>query len=432
MALSPRIAQHLLRTVAKLAFRRVEVTGLQHLSDSTIDIIVGDTAGRWTGPLLLAAALPVPCVGILDHLDAGTTTLARALGWIELTPKTSKNSGNEALDEALHIIRDTLVYRSKFVMVGGAFSDPIFASVLALSLATEFPDRTVRLIPAGVRRVSAHVGRESALVQLASPITVSALRIGQRWQKRQCAAELTRLVEESQAIMRVETDDWSALRAWDAICRLHRAQQLSGWSHGTSQRMFTLLQDEPDGQRLAARVQAWLDALESTGLRPSDLERSLDGIPSSQVHSALKLFLLPLVLVGIPLFAGVGWIGRTSTAQMFKDNDWPAWLILLLSNTFVALLFTAFCFALLAVKGAGYGALVSIFLITTGWVTYQTASQSLRPACIWNRLKNLGRRSRIYAWAWQERASLLESIRAVLTRPRGDDPPLFPRSLLER
>ena len=217
MALSPLIAQHLLRAVAKLAFRRVEVTGLQHLSDSTIDIIVGDTAGRWTGPLLLAAALPVPCVGMLDHLDTGTTTLARALGWIELTQQTSKNSGPESIDDALHIIRDTLIHRSKFVMVGRAFPDPTFASVLALSLATEFPDRIVRLIPAGVRRVSAHVGRESALIQLAAPITVSALRIGQRWQKRQRAAELTHLVEESQAIMRVETDDWSALRSWDDV-----------------------------------------------------------------------------------------------------------------------------------------------------------------------------------------------------------------------
>ena len=72
--------------------------------------------------------------------------------------------------------------------------------------------------------------REQVLVQLGSATQVNALRVGHKWQRRQRAAELTRLVEESQAAMYVVTDDWNVLRSWDAICRLHRRQQVSGWS----------------------------------------------------------------------------------------------------------------------------------------------------------------------------------------------------------
>jgi hypothetical protein len=426
------IARKLTAFAAQSAFQQVEVTGLEHSGDNSIDIIVGDSTAPWTGTLLIAATLPLPCTGLIYDVSGRGRGIAEALNWIKVADSSDYDSGFDLIDAILPQIKSRLSQRSTLVLCGRTFPDPTFAAALALTLAAEYSERAIRLIPAGIRRVVKPKAREQVLVQLGSATQVNALRVGHKWQRRQRAAELTRLVEESQAAMYVVTDDWNVLRSWDAICRLHRRQQVSGWSLGTSQKMYGLLVEEPDGQQLVTRVQNWLDALDGAELSPSDLDRSVKNEPFVHIRTLFEMLLLPLVIIGLPLFRGFYWVGRLSTKRMHDSTDWSAWRILFFSNVIMATSLLIFCLGVGSVHGWGYGGGTATLLLATRWVTRRIVGYERWPIRLWRRIRCIGARHQVHSWAWQERASLSETIQIVLSRPRGDDPPLFPKTIFDR
>ena len=82
--------------------------------------------------------------------------------------------------------------------------------------------------------------------------------------------------------------------------------------------------------------------------------------------------------------------------------------------------------------GWWYGVSVAGTLAAAGWTARRFSIHGGTLHSMWRRLLNLRARRKIYAWAWQERAALSEAIALVLSRPRGDDPPLFPQTIFER
>jgi len=430
VGLIPSITSRLTSFAAHFAFQRIEATGIEQLGERSIDVIVADAPARWTGTVLTAAALPVASTGIVYDRSGQGNRISEVLQWITVSPEDDTEL--DVISSILPGLRMCLQRCSTLVLCGRTFPEPIFAAALALTLAEEYPDRVVRLIPAGVRRVVDPHERERVLVQLGASTQVNALRVGHKWQRRQRAAELTRLVEETQASMYISTDNWDALRAWDAVCRLHRRQQASGWNLGTSQRMYKLLVGEPDGQQLATRVQHWLNILDGAELRPSDLDRSVEHAPSSAIASTLEVLLLPLVLVGRPLYWSFQCVGRLSTPRMHDENEWTAWRTMFISNALMMVSLVLFSLVLGYVHGVLIGLICAAGLLASGWVTRRLASRGGWVNRVWGRLRTLRTRPQIHAWAWQERVSLLEAIQSVLGRPRGDDPALFPKTIFER
>lgn len=432
MGLSSLIWRHPLRAMASLAFRRIEIAGLEHLAQHTVNIVVADCGGTWTGPLVLATKVPDAVAGIVVGSDANERKAADILGWHFVETNASGQDDYQAIDALVSGIQPALPRVSNLVIGGGSPDDLRRAALLAISLATKLRDESVRLIPASIQRVPDGVCRESLLVQLAHPITVSPLRVGQRWQKQQRMVELNRLIHDVHASLAVGSSDWEGICAWDAVYRLYRREQASAWPAGTSERMFKVLQDEPDGQRLAQRVTQWLKALEAVGLRPEELDTSVEQLPPNPPTVLAECLLLPLVLIGVPLFAGLGWAGRLLTRQMFGPSDKRAFTGLAVAAALFGCLFLGFVFATLAVHGVVAGIAAVTLIVGSAWITPRVLGYRAHAYSVLKRLLALGRRNKTHAWAWQERASLLEATRLLYARPHGDEAALFPKSLLDR
>ena len=143
-------------------------------------------------------------------------------------------------------------------------------------------------------------------------------------------------------------------------------------------------------------------------------------------HPYFIRMLLPLVIIGLPLFRGFYWSRQAFNKAYARQHRLVGVAHSVFSNVIMATSLLIFCLGVGSVHGWGYGGGTATLLLATRWVTRRIVGYERWPIRLWRRIRCIGARHQVHSWAWQERASLSETIQTVLSRPRGDDPPLFP------
>jgi len=193
---------------------------------------------------------------------------------------------------------------------------------MALGSKSTHPEQRVYIVPCGLYYSAPNRFRSAALLQLGSPIEVTAERVAAHSQDERAAVrQLTEDLEAEVRALTVTAEDWETIHTLDSARRLYQPDGIPLAARVELARrfneVFPTVKDEPDVAAFLARMQQYMDLLGDLGLTDREVRRLTD--KKSRRLAAAKLglstaMLTPLALIGaplhVPLFAFIGWGGR--------------------------------------------------------------------------------------------------------------------------
>jgi glycerol-3-phosphate O-acyltransferase/dihydroxyacetone phosphate acyltransferase len=355
------------RLVTETFFRRVEVTGTEHVPAD--------------GPVIFAGNHP-------NALMDGWLMSANSSRWPLYFLASAKLWEYPILRTALNATGAVPVYRRED-HAGGVDNEKAFSRLYELIEGGEcvciFPEGTshnesqlvqlktgtarialnvanrgkvsASIVPCGLNYINRHRFRSQALLNFGKPVLIDEAQLEHFRRDEQAAVvALTERIANEIRGLTINAPDWRTVRAMQIVRRLYKpsSAKLSTAQYVELTRRFVngYLQqrDDPALQALMADVEDYQARLDMLGLKDHQLRQPVNFAKATRkltVRSLAMFLLLPLAIPGALLHLPIGWIAATAGDRLSYEMDDVATLkvfavILLLPVLYIAVaVFTA-------------------------------------------------------------------------------------------
>jgi len=193
---------------------------------------------------------------------------------------------------------------------------------LALGAKAAHPETPVYIVPCGLYYSAPNRFRSAALLQLGSPIEMTADRVAAHGEdERKAVRALTGDLEAEVRALTVTAENWETIHTLDAARRLYQPDGIALADRvelaRRFNRVFPQIKDEPDVAAFLERMQRYMDLLGDLGIKDREVRRLADQKSRRLAAARLGLstaLLTPLALLGapvhVPLLLFIGWGGR--------------------------------------------------------------------------------------------------------------------------
>lgn len=315
-----RLLRAFLRFLTRVFYRQIDVVGLEHVPAEGPVIFAGNHPNSLHDPMLIIAYS-----GRIVHFAAKDTLFhsrfmrffLHNLGAVPVARKADHGDGadnSSAFDAMFAILGQG---RAMGIFPEGLSHDEAQlaklktgAARIALGLAAQRSDLTVRVVPSGLVYVRPKRFRSRVLLQFGPPLAVTAEHLAlQAKDPREASRAFTQQLDVALRALTVNAEDWDTVRVLDGVRRLYQPKVITLEQRAELTRRFNAVyptvKDEPAVRAIYARVEAWLDRLRNAGLSERDLD---DGVgPWSSLvhvvrHLALMFLWIPLAVPGLLVF----------------------------------------------------------------------------------------------------------------------------------
>jgi 1-acyl-sn-glycerol-3-phosphate acyltransferase len=434
-----------LRVVAGVFFRQIEVVGLEHVPAEGPVIFAGNHPNSLIDPVLIL----VSCGRLVQFAAKDTLfrsaflrPILRALGAVPVARRSDHADAREAS------ARNETAFATLFEVLAAGGAVGIFPEGLshdapqlarlktgtariALGVCERHPEVTVHLVPCGLTYMQRRRFRSRALVQFGPPLVIDHARTS----TPDAVAAVTAQLESALLALTVNASDWETLRVLDGVRRLYQPPAISIEERVELARRFNReyprVKDEPEVKALLARVAAYLDRLRAQGLTDRDLSRQPrpgEAVGRVARHLLLLLVWLPLALPGVLLHAPAGILVQVAAPLLTPRKDVLAATKLLAGVLVVMLSYAAGIVWLGWYAGAPAALAALVALPVTGYATLQVLDRTASLRRGLSTLARLFAPSEELAALRAERAALEDAVvRAVNRLHPADMVLLFPR-----
>ncbi len=431
----------ILRFVAGIFFRRIEVAGAENIPDAGPVIFVGNHPNSLLDPVLII----VTCGRVVHFAAKDVLFRGRIMRWLlgglGAVPVARRSDHGDGPQDN----RATFESLARVLGDGGAmgiFPEGVShdASQLqrlktgAARIALDAAARgvPVKIVPCGLNYVSPKHFRSRVLVQYGAAITVEK-PVGD---EREAARALTETIDRALRALTVNAADWDTVRVLDAVRRLYQPTDVPLDVRIELQRRFNdvypTVRERPDVADVFARVRAYRDKLAAIGLNDRDLRREMGALEifNHMVEQLLLLLLwAPLAAPGIVLHAPLGLAIAFAGHRLTPRKDALATTKLVLGLLLVPLAYAA----ILAAAGWRFGlpiaAAALALLVLSGVATLRVMERGMRLGRVLSTgLLALGLRRQLAALRAERAALEAEVVRAVDRYRPADMAPLLARA----
>ncbi len=454
----------LVRSLLAVFFRRVRVTGDEHLPATGPVILVGNHPNSLLDPALLLATVERPVAfAAKDALfrSALLRPILRGVGAEPIRRRVDADgaeaaaAASEAAATAAQPVdnQDAFAAMAAHLSGGGAIGIfpegcshdeaqllPLKTGAARIALGALQAEAPVQIVPVGLNYLRARRFRSSVLVRFGPPLRLdAALLASATADPRAAARTLTAQIDLSIRALTIQSDDWATLRVLETVRRLYQPPGLSLEARVELQRRFAAgyarVAEQPEVKRLFAAVARFRERLDALDLNERDLQRRFDGatiVARFWRRTGPALLWLPLALPGLLLHGPAAIATGLLAGRLTPRRD-----VIATSSLFIGvalLLLTWAAVAGLLVHRLGPTALLWLPLLpASGWAglrlmeRYADARELL--ASVWSLLRF---RKEIEALHRECRRLEAAVVAAVVKNLPPDLEPLFLQARLEQ
>lgn len=444
-----RILRAVLRLVAGVFFRQVEVVGGEHVPPTGPVIFAGNHPNSLIDPVLILTTCGRRVHFVAQDMLFRSRLLRPILGALGAVPVRRRcdhggarvdNSGTfEALEAVLAAGGCMGIFPEGLSYNGPELSRLRTGTArIALTAAGNVEGGApLRVVPCGLTYMRPRRFRSRALVQYGEPIEIGASGLQPPAPDGQTDVEaLTERIGACLRALTINASDWETLRVLDQVRRLYQPKRIALEQRVELARRFTRaypdVRDEPDVRALYARVADYVVRLGDLGLSDRDVLRDLSpgqAVWRVLVHLQLLLVWLPCALPGLALHAPLGLLASWAGGRLAPRKDATA-----TSKLVVGLAGIVMVYALIPTMAGlflGWPAAIgaALLLPLSGYASLRV-------------LERTGSLGRIGRWAWRlvrlrhevrtlrhQRAELQQAVQATVRRHLPAD--LVPLFLVE-
>ncbi len=457
----------LIRSLLSVFFRRVRVTGEEHLPATGPLILVGNHPNSLLDPALLLATVERPVAfAAKDALfrsallrpilhGVGAVPIRRRVDVDGAEAASAASAATASSATATPPVDNQDAFAAMATHLGGGGAIGIFPEGCSHDEAQLLPLKTgaarialgalsagspVQIVPVGLNYLRARRFRSSVLVRFGPPLRLDpAFLADAATDPRAAARALTAQIDLGIRALTIQSDDWATLRVLETVRRLYQPPGLSLEARVELQRRFaagyTRVAEQPEVKRLFAAVGRFRERLDALDLSERDLQRRFDGgtiVARFWRRTGPALLWLPLALPGLLLHGPAAIATGLLAGRLTPRRD-----VIATSSLFIGVALVLLTWAVLAglmVQHDGVRALLWLPLLPlSGWAglrlmeRYADARELL--ASVWSFLRF---REEISALRRECRRLEAAVVAAVVKNLPPDLEPLFLQARLEQ
>ena len=381
-----RLIRTLIRVITSTFFRRIEVTGEQHVPADGPVIFAGNhpnalmdgwlltaKCGRW--PLHFLANAKLWNYRVLGPmLDAtGAVPVYRRE---EHDGEVDNQSAFERLYEVIEsgncvgIFPEGISHAESQLIKLKTGTARIALAVAARGKAT------VRIIPCGLNYIHRHRFRSQVLIEFGDPIVVGEEWVGKyRQDEYATVRELTALLANALNAVTLNAPDWSTLRFIQSARRLYKPKtaQLSPGEYVELNRRFVgsylLSSNDPEMQQYRLDVEDYQARLDMLGIKDHQLRKPMTlgkSFRKLTLRLITMLVFLPLAVPGALLHLPVGWIAAVVGERFSYERDDVATLKVLSTTLLLPIIYIVIA----TYVGVTFGWLLSLLAVVALTISF--------------------------------------------------------------